>query len=639
MKRLRVGFVLFVGASAALAVPVLGAPGGRVDLDVPMRVIDTRDGGGERITSLAIGSGVLQVYVVDPSASGTATVHPCADGPGDDVTFRLDPEQPTQQTRVVTAEQACLTATVPVHVIVDGSGTVTPTPEIGRRQYVALPQPVELFDDATTRREQIVRIPRPAQVGDGSDAVVSVEVLTATGPGYVRVRGCSSIPLQVADLPYRVNRVANVAFAPLEPDEDLCVFVLTPAHVRIKLLGELALDGPDPAALPPSWRYTPAEVPAPSLRPITPERILDTRNGLGRTGTSPVAPDEVVEVEFGELVGPLTTAVVLNVTVTQPDRLGFLTAWPCGGDRPVVSNLNFEPGETVPNLVVSKLGPAGTICLSGIANAHVIADLSGTYEADGGLLAVPVAPTRILDTRIGLGGESRLSAGEVIELQVVGNDEVEVPAAAGAATLNVTATGAAGLGYLTVYPCDADRPETSNVNYAPGQSIPNLVTTKLAAAGSVCIFSLTPVDVVVDLAAWFGVDQPAGLVELAPKRILDTRSGLGAPTGKVDAGTFIEVQVAGRGGVADDADAVVVNLTVTEPEVPGFLTAWPCDRSMPVVSNVNYGAGETNPNLATVKLAADGTLCIYSLSNAHVLADVAGYVTDETVQGQQLVLG
>lgn len=637
MKRLRVWFVLIVGVSAALSMPVLAAPGGRVDLDLPQRLIDTRDSGGE-VTFLALGSGVLQVYVVDPSAAGTATVHPCADGPGDDITFRLDPEQPVQQARVVTAEQVCITASVPVHVVVDGAGTVTPTPEIGRRQYVALQQALDLFDGETTRLEQVVRIPRPAQVAGGSDAVVSIEVLAATGPGFVRVRGCNSIDVQVADLPYRFNRVANVAFAPIEDDEDLCVFVLTPAHLRVKLLGALSLDGPNPAALPPSWRYTPGEVPAPSLRPITPERILDTRIGLGRPGTSPVAPDDVVEIEFGDLVGPLTTAVVLNVTVTQPDRPGFLTAWPCGGDRPVVSNLNFESGETVPNLVVSKLGPGGTICLSGIANTHVIADLSGTYETDGGLQAAPVTPTRVLDTRTGLGGASRPSAGEVIELQIVGNDEVEVPAAAGAVTLNVTATGSSQPGYLTVYPCDAERPETSNVNYAAGQSIPNLVTTKLAADGSVCIYSLASVDVVVDLAAWFGVGQPAGFVELAPQRVLDTRVGVGARSGKVDAGTFIEVQVAGRGGVDDDADAVIVNLTVTEPEAPGFLTAWPCDRSMPVVSNVNYGAGETNPNLATVKLAADGTLCLYSLSRTHVLADVAGYVTDENVQGRQLVL-
>ena len=107
-------------------------------------------------------------------------------------------------------------------------------------------------------------------------------------------------------------------------------------------------------------------------------------------------PDEVVELDFGSLVGPLTTAVVLNVTAVQPDRAGYLTVWPCGGDRPLVSNLNFDPNEIVPNLVVSKLGPGGTVCLSGIAATHLFADLSGTYEADGGLHAVPVTPTRVL---------------------------------------------------------------------------------------------------------------------------------------------------------------------------------------------------------------------------------------------------
>lgn len=99
------------------------------------------------------------------------------------------------------------------------------------------------------------------------------------------------------------------------------------------------------------------------------------------------------------------------------------------------------------------------------------------------------------------------------------------------------------------------------------------------------------------------------------------------------------LEVAGQNGVASDADAVVMNVTVTEPEAEGFVTVWPCDQSIPTVSNLNYSPGETNPNLVTVKLAADGTVCLYTLARAHLLADVAGYLTDQPIDGQALTLG
>lgn len=640
MKRARWASALAFGFVLAAAVPAIAEDGGRVQLQFPVRTLDTRMGPG-RITSATLGSGVLHVYVVDMLDTGTATIFPCSQPVPPTPTFRFEPSAYVQSGRVTSAENLCLVASTPLHVIVDANGTVAPTPTVGRTQYVAFASPTVLYDDTPAANEFTIRIPRPASLGADGDAVVSLEALTGEQPTYFKTHGCNQRLPDSADLVYQRNRSANVAMVDLAAGEDICIFVYRPAHLRVKLLGALAPTGPNAANLPPSWRYTPGEVPAPSLRAVTPVRVLDTRKSIGRAGTSRVAPDEVVELDFGSLVGPLTTAVVLNVTVTEPDRAGFLTAWPCGGDRPTVSNLNFDRGDSVPNLVVSKLGPGGTVCLSGIASTHLVADVNGTYEADGGLQAVPVTPTRILDTRVGLGAPvAKIAAGQTLELQVVGNALVDVPAEAGAVTMNVTATQADAGGFLTVYPCGSDRPEASNVNYQPGQSIPNLVMSKLSSTGSVCIYALTDVHVLADVAAWFGVDQPAGLVELSPQRILDTRKAIGTTTTtKVAGGSFITVDVAGQGGVAEDADAVVVNLTATETDAFGFVTAWPCDQSMPTVSNLNYGPAETNPNLATVKLSATGTMCLYSSAGAHLLADVAGYFTAQPVQGQQLTLG
>ncbi len=620
--------------------PVAGLEdGGRIELEDPIRVVDTRV--GSRVTARVLGSGVLNVWVLDPVGPGTATVHPCgATPPADETTFRLTSSQDTKYARFATSESTCLTSTVPLHVIVDQEGTVAPAPSATGEQYVALSTPETLWSEASTEPQQTIRIPHPERLSDGATAaVISLDAIAASGPGFLTAHSCDRPRPRASDVAYRTDRAANIAIVPLEAGADLCVYVFRPVHVRVKLLGELAPTGPDTTALPPSWRYQPGDFPAPSLRSIVPERVLDTRIGQGRPGTSKVEPNEVVELSFGALVGPQTTAVVLNVTLTETEKAGFVTAWPCGGDRPTVSNLNFVAGETVPNLVVSKLSPGGTICLSGIARAHLIADLNGTYESDGGLLANPVRPTRILDTREALGvpTTTKLAAGQVLELDVV--DGETVPERAGAVTVNVTATEPIDRGFVTVFPCDQQRPTASNLNYAAGQSVANLVTAKLSSSGTLCFYSRVDTHLIADVAAWYGVEEPAGLVDLEPKRLLDTREAVGIPTTtKIEAGQFVELDVAGRGGVGSNALAAVLNLTVTQPEARGFLTAWPCDESRPTVSNVNYAAGETNPNLATVKLSADGKVCLYTLRRAHIVADVAGYLTDEPIDTVGLAL-
>lgn len=74
------------------------------------------------------------------------------------------------------------------------------------------------------------------------------------------------------------------------------------------------------------------------------------------------------------------SAVVLNVTVTEPTAGGFLTAWPAGEARPLASNLNFSPGQTVPNLVVVKVGVGGVVNLfNSSASTHMVADVAGWY--------------------------------------------------------------------------------------------------------------------------------------------------------------------------------------------------------------------------------------------------------------------
>jgi hypothetical protein len=153
---------------------------------------------------------------------------------------------------------------------------------------------------------------------------------------------------------------------------------------------------------------------------------------------------------------------------------------------------------------------------------------------------------------------------------------------------------------------------------------------RLSSAGTLCLFTSATTHLVADIAAWYSVNVAQGYHELAPARILDTREPIGVPTvGMLGGGEILTLQVADRGGVpATGALAVTMNVTVTEPQAAGFVTIYPCDADRPEASNLNFSAGETVPNLVTVKLSAAGTVCLFAQRTTHLVADVAGYFTD-----------
>lgn len=92
-------------------------------------------------------------------------------------------------------------------------------------------------------------------------------------------------------------------------------------------------------------------------------------------------------------------------------------------------------------------------------------------------------------------------------------------------------------------------------------------------------------------------------------------------------GASVAVPVAGRGGVpATGASAVVVNVTVTQPSVGGFLTVFPGGTARPLASSLNFAAGQTAPNLVVAKLGADGSIGVYNnAGTSHVILDVVGW--------------
>ncbi|MFG3050917.1 hypothetical protein ACGFZP_08175 [Kitasatospora sp. NPDC048239] len=369
-----------------------------------------------------------------------------------------------------------------------------------------------------------------------------------------------------------------------------------------------------------------------------PVRVLDTRQGIGRSGVLPVAAQATVPVQVAGLAGVPASgvkAVVLNVTATDPKGPGHLTAWASGAARPESSNLNWVAGQTTPNLVVVPVGADGRVNLFNGAwdSTHVIADVFGYYsDAASGSTFSAVAPQRLLDTRQGVGrpGTAKVAARDTVSLAVAGR--AGVPAGVKAVVLNVTVTDPAGAGHLTAWASGAARPESSNLNWVAGQTTPNLVVVPVGADGRVNLFNgaWDPAHVIADVFGYYS-DAASGSTfsAVAPQRLLDTRQGVGRPgVLPVAAQATVPVQVAGLAGVpASGVKAVVLNVTVTDPKEPGHLTAWASGAARPESSNLNWVAGQTTPNLVVVPVGADGRVNLFNgaWDSTHVIADVFGY--------------
>lgn len=366
-------------------------------------------------------------------------------------------------------------------------------------------------------------------------------------------------------------------------------------------------------------------------RPVVPERLLDTRPSGPQTGYSGAKPTGGQTIEL-QVTGAGATrvpadaaAVALNVTVTEPDAAGYVTVWPCGSPRPTASNLNVDAGQTLPNLVMARVGAGGRVCLFTQSPAHLIADVNGWFPA--ATTFRPVSPERLLDTRaggpqVGYTG-AKPAAGQVIELPVTGIGRTAVPGSAVAVVLNVTVTEPDAATYVTVWPCGQARPTASNLNANPGQTVANLVVARVGAGGRVCLYTMGSAHVVADVNGWFPTGT--GYVPASPQRLLDTRPAtvVGGVPGRVLAGSTRQLVVAG-GGTQPAGRAVVLNVTVTDPATAGYVTVWPCGSPKPMASNLNVSPGLVAANLAVVAVDATGTVCFFASTTVDLIVDRNG---------------
>jgi hypothetical protein len=373
--------------------------------------------------------------------------------------------------------------------------------------------------------------------------------------------------------------------------------------------------------------------------PLTPARILDTRNSNGLSGPLSSHAARSFQVTGRGGVPANATAVTGNLTVTAQTSRGYVYLGPDPVSSPASSTLNFPVGDDRANGVTVALGDGGILGITYVSpnagtTAHAIFDVTGYFVPDtSGATYVPLTPTRILDTRSGNGLSGPFSSHAARTFAVSGRGGVAANATA--VTGNLTVTGQTSSGYLFIGPAATNDPTSSTLNFPQGDDRANGVTVALGG-GNLSVTFVAPAPgpiahVIFDVTGYF-VPGTSGAtyVPLTPSRILDTRSGTGlsGAFGSHGARTF---GVTGRGGVPSSSTAVTGNLTVTSQTSNGYLFIGPNATNDPTSSTLNFPVGDDRANGVTVALGG-GNLSVTFVAptpgpTTQVIFDVSGYFT------------
>lgn len=328
---------------------------------------------------------------------------------------------------------------------------------------------------------------------------LNIAVTAATRTGFLAVYPCADGNDGTARLNF-TNRpelgssaIAVQVLAQLDADGATCIEASAPAHVIVDTSGFLADDGP--------------------FRPIPALRLFDTRTGDGevpvKTAKPAIATPFPIKVEgIAGVPESGASAVLLSVAAVKGTAPGFVGVFPCADGYQGTANLNHRTNDPVANSVIAPLDENGEVCFYNSASVDLVVDISAWFaegEAFGAL-----EPSRAADSRDGVGGVpvGPLTPFEPLPIMLAGvggvpNVGVE------AVSLNVAVARGAGAGFLAVFPCDEEWNGTASLNFQLGEPISNAALTPIADDGTACVLSSVPVDVIIDINGWIGLESLA----------------------------------------------------------------------------------------------------------------------------------
>jgi hypothetical protein len=296
--------------------------------------------------------------------------------------------------------------------------------------------------------------------------------------------------------------------------------------------------------------------------------------------------------------------------------------------RPKVTDLSFNRGQASSDQVVVPVLDGKIDLYNGSAcSTGLVAVLSGYFAKAGshGRLTA-VGPTRILDTRTGLGApKAQLGAGKTLQLTVGGAGGVPATGVS-AVDLSVIVQNPSRTGALTAFADGTSRPAASQLAFVASQTTAGLISVPVVN-GKVDLYngSSGPVDLTADVTGYFSA-KGAKFQAAGPARALDTRTGLGGAGVSVLAHSAADLSLGALPGWDGTQQQVVLSVTVLGAGASGSLSVFPDGSAVPADPNLIFSAGKP-VTVQTIIPLTGSTVDFYNNSGGtiQILADVQGY--------------
>jgi uncharacterized repeat protein (TIGR03803 family) len=329
--------------------------------------------------------------------------------------------------------------------------------------------------------------------GIPSDAIaysVNVTVVPQTTLGYLTIWPTGEGQPIASTLNSPDGRIkANAAIIPAgTPNGSVTVYVTNTTNVVLDINGYFTTSNGSTLA----------------FYPLTPCRVADTRNPDGSLGgpylsggherdfpvlqSSCGLPNNAVAYSFNFTVVPKTSAGV-----------AYLTVWPQGQSRPVVSTLNDLTDTIVANAALVPAGIGGGVATYATNDTDLVIDTNGYFAppGSGGLSFYPLTPCRVIDTRHNNGQPFTGELTVPVQTSPCGP-----PATAEGYVFNATVVPDGQLSFLTLWPDPLPRPTVSTLNAIDGAITSNMAIVP-NGDGKTDAFAAGYTQLILDISGYF----------------------------------------------------------------------------------------------------------------------------------------
>ena len=323
---------------------------------------------------------VANLTAIAPGAAGHATLFPCSDTVPTVSTVNYTTGAIVANNAIVPLSDdgaVCVYTHAAADFALDVNGFVSPdSPQVGMapgRYLDTRAGAMRTFDEVSQGGGQAaagtvvrVQIAGRGQVpADATAAIVNVTAVQPAAPGHLTLYPCDATPPTASTVNYSAGQVVpNGAVVDLSDTGELCIYTHAATDLLVDVTG-----------------YVPAGTT--SVVPLSPARLHDSRSGRpvvnGVGSGHRLAAREMVEIQVtGRAAIPTgASAAFLNVIAVTPDGPGYLTLFPCTGQMPLASNVNYAAGAVVANNTATKLSSKGSVCVFTLAGSDLVVDVTG----------------------------------------------------------------------------------------------------------------------------------------------------------------------------------------------------------------------------------------------------------------------